>query len=280
MLKNYATFLGLDPEPLLLQFAEGLQARLAVRQATLTPARRPGEVQIPRRPSALRRLLTGDLFIGALLVIFMTGFMIWGAIRVFAIRSEQKPPVTPPPVGQFLASTQAVTSTPATATASAAALAEETQAGQAQGSETQAGEAPTTEAPVDEGETNGQVTEPASPSGVVQVYVTVRQRAWMRVTVDGEVEFEGRVIPGSAYQFAGNEQVEILTGNAAALQIFFNQQDLGPLGQFGEVVQRVFTPLGIQTPTPTITPTETPTPRPSPTSEGTPTLRPFVTATP
>jgi hypothetical protein len=42
MLSNYAIFLGFDPEPLLLRFAEGLQANLAARQAlaaSLLPAK-------------------------------------------------------------------------------------------------------------------------------------------------------------------------------------------------------------------------------------------------
>ena len=75
--------------------------------------------------------------------------------------------------------------------------------------------------------------------------MVVQQRTWMRVTVDGEVAFEGRVLPGSAYPFAGEERVELVTGNGAGLQVFFNQQDLGLLGLFGEVVQRVFTVQGV-----------------------------------
>jgi len=108
-------------------------------------------------------------------------------------------------------------------------------------------------------------TLPPETSGFVQVYVTVRQRAWMRVTVDDKVEFEGRVIPGSAYQFSGENQVEIMTGNGAALQVFYNQQDQGPLSNFGQVVNLVYTREGAQAPTPTITPTQTITPTPSPT---------------
>ena len=61
--------------------------------------------------------------------------------------------------------------------------------------------------------------------------------------------------------------MEILTSNGAALQIFFNQQDLGPMGLFGQVVQQVFTASGVQTPTPTVTPTPTSTPRPSQTPQ-------------
>ena len=91
----------------------------------------------------------------------------------------------------------------------------------------------------------------------------------MRVSVDGEIEFEGRVIPGSAYQFSGQERIELLTGNGAALQIFFNQNDLGILGDYGEVIFRVFTLEGMMLPTPTITPTATATLPTTPTPEAT-----------
>jgi hypothetical protein len=103
----------------------------------------------------------------------------------------------------------------------------------------------------------------------VQVSLVIQQRAWVRVTVDGNVEFEGRVIPGAAYSFAGEQQVEILSGNAAALQILYNQQDLGVLGITGEVVNRVFTLDGVATPTATATPTVTATARTTPTPAAT-----------
>jgi hypothetical protein len=88
------------------------------------------------------------------------------------------------------------------------------------------------------------------------------------------VVFLGRVLPGSAYQFEGDETVEILTGNGAALQVFFNQVDQGTLGGYGEVVQLVYSAVGVQTPTPTITSTPTETQRPAET-QGVP-----ATATP
>ncbi|HZD56498.1 MAG TPA: hypothetical protein VE136_07240, partial [Anaerolineales bacterium] len=62
----------------------------------------------------------------------------------------------------------------------------------------------------------------------------------------------------------------ILTGNGAALQVFFNQQDLGTLGIYGEVVDRVFTPQGMVLPTPSPTPTTLPTATPEPQLTGTP----------
>jgi hypothetical protein len=117
-------------------------------------------------------------------------------------------------------------------------------------------------------------TPPLDAGGAIQLSISVIQRAWMRVIVDGEIEFEGRVIPGSAYQFSGQERIELLTGNGAALQLFFNQNDLGVLGDYGEVVFRVFTSEGVLLPTATITPTATATLAVTPTSEATLTPQP------
>jgi hypothetical protein len=105
----------------------------------------------------------------------------------------------------------------------------------------------------------------------LQVYVVVLQRAWLKMTVDGEVAFEGRVIPGSAYTFSGNERIELLTGDGAGLQVYFNQQNLGVMGGFGEVVNRIFSIEGMQTATPAIPPTSTPVPTSSATASPTPT---------
>jgi hypothetical protein len=108
----------------------------------------------------------------------------------------------------------------------------------------------------------------------VAVYVTVRQRTWMRVTVDGQVVFQGRVLPGSAYAYEGKDTIEILTGNGGGLQLFYNQQDLGIMGEVGQIVQRIFTREGVLTPTPTLTPETTPSPLPTATVAPTNTLPP------
>jgi hypothetical protein len=112
----------------------------------------------------------------------------------------------------------------------------------------------------------------------IRLMVVALERTFLRVTVDGEEVFNGRVQPGGSFPFEGEEQVEILTGNGAALRVTFNGRDLGLMGGFGEVVSIIFTPGGVATPTPTVPPTATPTPRvtatPSPTT--TPSLTPIV----
>ena len=250
MLKNYATFLGIDPDPLLLRFADGLQARLAVKRAKDTPVRSTPAKKKSNLPLPIRRLFSADILLGSALVISLLVFIFWGGIRIFAMSSDQTPTSTAPSIADVLlaspTATASLTPEPPTPTQEVQQV------------------FPTFVVATDA--ESGEPIPPNVPENNVEVYVNVRQRAWMRVAVDGEVVFEGRVIPGSAYPFIAESQVEILTGNGAALQIFFNGIDLGPIGVFGQVVNRIFSPTGISTPTPTISPTptatqpETPTP--------------------
>ncbi|HLA97346.1 MAG TPA: RodZ domain-containing protein [Anaerolineales bacterium] len=247
MLKNYAAFLGMEPDPVLLRFAEGLQARLVANQSRQATTRH----RAPRRklslPLSLRRVFSAELLVGSFFVVFLAGFMVWGAIRIFALRADEGPSPTAPSIAEVLLTPDTETPSPSPPPATPTAP----------------GAAPRIE---QTGENPPEQAAPVSGSGdAVQVYLTIRQRAWIRILVDGRVEFEGRVLPGTAYQYTGEESVEVLTGNGAAVQIFYNQQDLGPIGLFGQVVHLVFTLSGVQTPTPTITLTPTSTPRLSPT---------------
>ena len=263
MLQNYAAFLGLDVEPVLLQFADGLQAQLAEKQAArpVSTDTRPNRrrINIP-----LQRYFSGDWIIGALLIAAVAAFIIWGAIRISSFQSTPTPVDTVPSIAEALQMTPevllseipAVTDTP---------LPEPIETDLSPG----IGENPTEQNPE---EAIPETPVPTISDAPVQVYVSVLQRAWMRVTVDGDIEFEGRVIPGSAYPFSGEFQIELLTGNGAALQVFFNETDLGVMGVYGEVVYRVFTPEGVLLPTPTITPTPTNTAMGSPTPQSTESL--------
>jgi hypothetical protein len=179
--------------------------------------------------------------IGGALALFLIAFVAWGTIRIFAMNSEATPTPTAPSIADVLlaspTATASLTPLPVTPTNPQGGL------------------------PPEMLGTNALAGGLLSPSAQdkVQIYITVQERAWMRVLVDGEIEFEGRVIPGSAYPFVGDSSVEILTGNGAALSVFFNQRELGPMGAFGQVVHRIYTLQGIITPTATITLTPTAT---------------------
>jgi len=117
-------------------------------------------------------------------------------------------------------------------------------------------------------------------SDPVQVYIIARRRAFLRITIDGQIKFNGRTTPGNAYPFSGKTSIELLTGDASALQVFYNQKDMGSLGGSGEPLSLSFTQQGALTPTATITPTVTATPLVSPTptrGSGSPSPSPSVT---
>jgi cytoskeletal protein RodZ len=286
MLSNYAEFLNLDVDNLLGWFADALQARrIELQPASQPRASRPvasrpqsftgnqastgsmlssSPAQGPAtRLESLARFLTPDLLVISSLIIVLVVFVIWAASRVTALSTTNLESTTRP-ISEVLLETSepSITATlePTQSTPVPPGLVNPSTGGDA-----------TLE--------NGTLV-PVSNSPI-QVYVIARQRAWLRVTVDGKVSFSGRVIPGNAYPFSGSEEIELLTGNAAGLQVFYNQDDLGSLGTTGQVVSLIFLPDSVITPTPAFTATNTATmpatltPYPSPTLP-TPTITPFV----
>lgn len=106
----------------------------------------------------------------------------------------------------------------------------------------------------------------------VALSIDVVQRAWITVEVDGEQAFSGQVEPGDVLSYEASQELRLLAGNGSALEVNYNGQDLGPIGERGEVVERIFTVSGQITPTPT--------PSLTPTGTGVPTATPRATFTP
>jgi cytoskeletal protein RodZ len=257
MLNNYARFLDMDVDGLLLQFAEGLQSLRVERQpkpvdeSLKTASKAPFKINLP---PALRRYLSMDILVGGGLVMLLLAFAIWGTSRIIGLRSASTPQPTAPSISDMLRSTPegtAETPSPTNETG---------------------GEAPlllATETLI--------ISIPAKGPGAVSVVVVALESAWVRVVVDQKTQFEGRIIPGTAYSYDGNSQIEVLTGNGAAVDILYNQSDLGPMGALGEVVNHIYTVDAILNPTATFTPSPTISPIPSKTVRPSPTLRPSLT---
>lgn len=256
ILVNYATFLDLDVDAILLRFADAIQARYLEKGPQKPTRSRPLTVHTSLPP--LRGFIASDLVFGGGLAIMLLLFAVWGINRVMVVRSESAPVVTPPSISDVLVSTdlptlvQQVTVIPAQDTP-VAALSEAT-----------------------------STLELATldPNVKVQVIITAAERTYMRITVDGKVQFEGRTEIGVSYTYQAATQVEVLVGNASALRITYNQNDLGLMGNFGEVVDRLYTAEGVATPTSTPPPTRTPTPKVTATPTATLTLTPSPTRTP
>ncbi|GAP14165.1 hypothetical protein LARV_01931 [Longilinea arvoryzae] len=277
MLSNYAEFLNLDVDVLLSRFADALQARrIELQPATQPRASRPiasrplptlgkqpispdshtpaSRAKAPAtRLESLARFITPDLMVIGSLIIVLVVFVIWAASRITSLSASDVEPTTRP-----LSEVLLETSEPSiTATL-----------------------APTQTTPIPLGLTNPTAimgtaveegTQLPNSNSPIQVNVVAIQRAWMKITIDGKVAFSGRVIPGNAYPYSGSEKIELLTGNAAGLQVVYNQDDLGILGSVGQVVDLIFLADSMITPTPAFTAT------PTPTQEATLTLQPTAT---
>ena len=252
MLKNYAEFLGLHPDPLLMIFADGLQAGLTERHPETVVTDRevaPKPEPAPKK----RRIFNRDILIAVFIVVFLLAFGVWGGLQIADLRDAEEQPVpTPPSIAEVLLPSPSATVEP-TPTATVLAAIDEG--------------AIITPNPSDPQDEQTIVLTPVGPIGPVRVQIVVRERAYMRILVDGDVEFDGRVLAGSVYTFAGEELVEIVTGSGSALQVLYNEQEVGVLGTYGEAINFVITIDGVQTPTPTLTltPTETATPEVTPT---------------
>lgn len=245
MLSNYATFLDLDVDALLLRFADALQARHRERNPQ-KPMRKPGQPIIANLPP-MRSFIAGDLIFGVGIVVLLVGFAIWGVSRVMELQNEHQVQPTAPSISQILLTSE----NPSVGTATPTFIEVDSFPGQP----TSTIVIPTLNADVN-----------------VQVNLVAVERTYMRVIVDGKVVFEGRVVPGTAYPFEAVDQIEVLVGSGAAIRIVYNGRDMGLLGSFGQVVSNIYladdivTPTGAPSPTATITLTPTRTPVPTSTS--------------
>jgi hypothetical protein len=257
MLSNYATFLDLDVDALLLRFADGLQARHRERNPQ-KPPRKNGEPILASLPP-VRTFIAGDMVFGIGMAVLLVGFAIWGINRVLTLQSLRDIQPTAPSISDVLLASP----DPSSFTAMPTFL------------------------PVEAfpREATATIVIPTVNVNVsVQVNLVAVERTFMRVIADGAVVFEGRVVPGSAYPFEAEDQIEILAGSGAAIRIVYNGRDLGLMGAFGQVVSNIYRADEIITPTalPSTTPTSTlsPTPTLRPTSTSRPTSTPIPSRTP
>lgn len=90
--------------------------------------------------------------------------------------------------------------------------------------------------------TQQQAQQPA-PAPVVngaEVTAVFNEDCWTEVKVDGNVVLSETVKKGSNLNWKGNNQIDITVGNAGAIDITFNNQPVGKLGDIGAVVTKSF----------------------------------------
>ncbi len=275
LLNGYAAFLNLDSDSLLGIFAEALQKR---RIELLPPE--PVNPVIKKKnksPSAertgIKRFFTVDFIIGSVTITGLVIFGIWSASQVISSRNEtfSKPPAI---ADVLLQNPTSETRGQATTTSEPTVISRNPDV---------IGQIPTTMPNQDAASANASPTPPVPSLGKasMQVYIVPNQRVFLQVITGKKVAFLGRTVPGNAYPFTSDERIEVVSGNAAALQVYYNQRDLGTLGLPGQPLRLIFSKEGITTPTSAITtaPTRTPlatlTLQPSPTQVP-PTVTPLI----
>lgn len=261
-LSAYASFLDLDTDAVLLRYADAIQSRRIERQGSEVPKTAMQKARVSL-PIWLRRFVSSDLIFGGSMIMILLALSIWGGQRIFSGGMlAQASPTKGLSISDVLLAPAAAT--PTLLEGLSTAVIEE-------------GTALPTLSQADITSTN---TSLPTISSAVQITVVVVERTFLRVTVDGKIEQDGRASPGAALTFDGNNRIEVLTGSGTAVQIIFNQANLGVMGNIGEVVDRIYTVNGVETPTftpsptPTISPVPSATPRPTSTSRPTATPRP------
>lgn len=75
----------------------------------------------------------------------------------------------------------------------------------------------------------------------VVVDITLKARCWLKVMVDGKVEFEGTLPQGTQRSWTGKEQIDIIAGNAGGVVITYNHGQEKLLGKPGQVEEVTYT---------------------------------------
>jgi len=108
-----------------------------------------------------------------------------------------------------------------------------------------AGDRPLTDSAEEAIETPSTASSPtpsATQAAGVTFAVDVEEDAWMRVTVDGEVAYEGILPAGSEESWTADEEIAITAGNSGGVLFSFNGSDEQPLGEPGVVRNLTLTP--------------------------------------
>lgn len=255
MLANYAAFLNLDVDAILLSFADGLQLQRLEKQQSPTNHKASSK-KISSTQLRLKNFFSLDLLVMIGLFVGFAGFVICGINRILTVDSPDPMATEIPEVADVLLATSSAT--PETTSEEDETVASST-------------------TPSTDNQESTPIFTPVVSNNPINIVIIPSQQSWVQIFSDYALVFEGRLLPGNAYNYSGDVIVEILTGNAGALEIYFNDQDIGSAGLIGQVKRLTFTETGLVRPTPTNAPTETQSLQNTPTPTGSMPAEPTMT---
>lgn len=295
-LRNYATYLELDPEEVASRYTESI----APPEPEPLPADESSPFEGPFRPMPLHempsRISRRGWWIGLLVILILiaAGLLIWwGYPHIRALLPTSGPTPYATMVPTF--TRQATSARLATATLTPASTVAETSTDVPADTSAPTATVDTKATPTLELTTTPTFTPSPSLSPSPPVYTGIflelvfTDTSWIQVTVDGVRQFQGELETDTYRSWYGEKRIELRVGNAGSVLVTVNGQFLGTLGASDEVVDRVFEKVddGITeatvtpefTGTVTVEPTVPPTAEPT-TAPPTPTISPTVPISP
>jgi cytoskeleton protein RodZ len=83
----------------------------------------------------------------------------------------------------------------------------------------------------------------SSQNGVTIELRAIGTVSWVKASgADGQTIFEGKLRQGQSQEFFDDQLIQLVIGNAGAIAITYNGEDLGTTGRVGEVTRLQFTP--------------------------------------
>nr|MBP7213567.1 DUF4115 domain-containing protein [Anaerolineaceae bacterium] len=99
---------------------------------------------------------------------------------------------------------------------------------------------------------------PSENDSNLELVLLIRQNIWLKIISDGEILFQGRQIAGNVLTYLGDDEIELETGNIAAIEIIYNQSPVEiSSDKLGTPARLLFTSDGVSE-LPIIYSTETP----------------------
>ncbi|MDL2280288.1 DUF4115 domain-containing protein [Selenomonadales bacterium OttesenSCG-928-I06] len=81
----------------------------------------------------------------------------------------------------------------------------------------------------------------SSNNNSIKVVINFTDKSWTEVTVDGDKKYEGLSEANTTLSFEGSSKIFVKVGNAGAVNLTYNGENLGTAGEVGEVVVKTFT---------------------------------------
>jgi cytoskeletal protein RodZ len=208
-LRNYATYLGLNPNEVLVWFSNGIR-----------PGGQPAEPRIISEPLVPSPRISWE-FIAGIVMLAVVGVLLVFIYRRYIAPLAAGPAAPTPTVAQALGINPL--SLPGLG---------------ASDDPTPTPTLPPSPIPPSATPTDEPTAAPTATPAVIQELVlqlAATADAWVRVTADGEIVFEGVLAPGEQRTWPAQQEIFLRAGNAGGLIASVSDQNVGVLGTSGEV---------------------------------------------